>query len=630
MNICTVQNISKILGGNLIFSDLSFEINRGDRVGIVGRNGTGKTTIFKILSDIEKPDSGEIYLRKGTTIGYLEQLPSRDDQLTVYELLQNAFQDLYKLEKRMKKLAQEMEQGSEDQQIGGKLKEYGMLQEEFTQLGGYEIENQISKVVNGLGITQLINKEFRLLSGGEQTKVGLGVILLIKPDFLLLDEPTNHLDIFAVEWLEEYLKNYSGTIAVISHDRYFLNNIINKIFDLDDGELTVYHGNYSYFVNEKEQRLLAEFAAYQDQQKRIKKMKEAIKRLREWANRANPPNEGLHRRARNMERSLERMEKFKRPNINPQKINLDFEVNERSGNEVVVFENVSKSFNQLKLFEDLNLNVKYGERVAIIGKNGTGKTTIFNLLLGEVAPDKGKIKLGSNVKYGYLSQNIKRDYEGKLSTLEAFRSEVAVTEGEARSILAKFLFFQDSVFKRVRSLSGGELIRLKLAQLMHQEINLLILDEPTNHLDIETREVLEEALDNFPGTILCISHDRHFINKLFNTIYWIDWGEVQRYQGNYEYAREKRKNQSEIVQPLTKKPAASKQLISKDSRKEKNNENEIEKLEGQIEEIESQLLELEQQMNRELEVKELIKFHDQRIELEGERDLLYQKLDQLF
>jgi len=630
MNICTVQNISKILGGNLIFSDLSFEINRGDRVGIVGRNGTGKTTIFKILSDIEKPDSGEIYLRKGTTIGYLEQLPSRDDQLTVYELLQNAFQDLYKLEKRMKKLAQEMEQGSEDQQIGGKLKEYGMLQEEFTQLGGYEIENQISKVVNGLGITQLINKEFRLLSGGEQTKVGLGVILLIKPDFLLLDEPTNHLDIFAVEWLEEYLKNYSGTIAVISHDRYFLNNIINKIFDLDDGELTVYHGNYSYFVNEKEQRLLAEFAAYQDQQKRIKKMKEAIKRLREWANRANPPNEGLHRRARNMERSLERMEKFKRPNINPQKINLDFEVNERSGNEVVVFENVSKSFNQLKLFEDLNLNVKYGERVAIIGKNGTGKTTIFNLLLGEVAPDKGKIKLGSNVKFGYLSQNIKRDYEGKLSTLEAFRSEVAVTEGEARSILAKFLFFQDSVFKRVRSLSGGELIRLKLAQLMHQEINLLILDEPTNHLDIETREVLEEALDNFPGTILCISHDRHFINKLFNTIYWIDWGEVQRYQGNYEYAREKRKNQSEIVQPLTKKPAASKQLISKDSRKEKNNENEIEKLEGQIEEIESQLLELEQQMNRELEVKELIKFHDQRIELEGERDLLYQKLDQLF
>jgi len=630
MNICTVQNISKILGGNLIFSDLSFEINRGDRVGIVGRNGTGKTTIFKILSDIEKPDSGEIYLRKGTTIGYLEQLPSRDDQLTVYELLQNAFQDLYKLEKRMKKLAQEMEQGSEDQQIGGKLKEYGMLQEEFTQLGGYEIENQISKVVNGLGITQLINKEFRLLSGGEQTKVGLGVILLIKPDFLLLDEPTNHLDIFAVEWLEEYLKNYSGTIAVISHDRYFLNNIINKIFDLDDGELTVYHGNYSYFVNEKEQRLLAEFAAYQDQQKRIKKMKEAIKRLREWANRANPPNEGLHRRARNMERSLERMEKFKRPNINPQKINLDFEVNERSGNEVVVFENVSKSFNQLKLFEDLNLNVKYGERVAIIGKNGTGKTTIFNLLLGEVAPDKGKIKLGSNVKYGYLSQNIKRDYEGKLSTLEAFRSEVAVTEGEARSILAKFLFFQDSVFKRVRSLSGGELIRLKLAQLMHQEINLLILDEPTNHLDIETREVLEEALDNFPGTILCISHDRHFINKLFDTIYWIEWGEVQRYQGNYEYAREKRKNQSEIVQPLTKKPAASKQLISKDSRKEKNNENEIEKLEGQIEEIESQLLELEQQMNRELEVKELIKFHDQRIELEGERDLLYQKLDQLF
>ena len=311
MIICSVQQISKMFGGNLVFENLSFEVHEGDRVGFVGRNGSGKTTVFKLIAGVEQPDTGEIHYKKGARIGYLSQIPQYDDSMSGKDVLKSAFSELLDIEKRLKEIETKMGIEQDAVKLERLLEEYGPLQDTFTLGGGYEIESEMAKVANGLEITELLDMRFNSLSGGEQTKVCLGLILLQKPDLLLLDEPTNHLDIGAVEWLESFLKDYSGSVMVISHDRYFLDETINKVIDLEDGEVCLYHTNYSQFIKEKEEKLLLEFQQYQEQQKKIKKMREAIKRLREWANQANPPNAALHKRARNMERALERMEKLR-------------------------------------------------------------------------------------------------------------------------------------------------------------------------------------------------------------------------------------------------------------------------------------------------------------------------------
>lgn len=537
MTICSVNNVTKSFGGNIIFENISLEIKNGERVGLVGRNGSGKTTIFGLLTGMESLDAGAIHMKKGTRIGHVAQIPKFDEVLTVYDVLSSAFKVEKELEKEMHALETNMAEEQEQSSLQKLMERYGFIQEKFAFLGGYEIEANIMKVANGLQVTDLFSRVFTELSGGEQTKVSLAYMLLQKPDLLLLDEPTNHLDLFAVEWLEQFLKEYNGTVMVISHDRYFLDEVVTKIFDLEDGEIHVYHTNYSQFVEEKEERLLQEFQAYQEQQKKIKKMKEAIKRLREWANQANPPNEGLHKRARNMERALERIEKLKRPILERKQMGLQFEGQERSGKDVVVMKEVSKGFAGRPLFEQANLHVRFQERAAIVGRNGTGKTTLLKLLLKEMEPEAGAIRVGSSVKIGYLSQHM---YENmKSNVLEAFRENVAVTEGEARHILAKFLFYGPAVFKKVTQLSGGEKMRLRLAQLMYQDINFLILDEPTNHLDIESREVLEEALEQYNGTILAVSHDRYFLNKLFEKTYWIDECKLFEFAGNYAWARQK-------------------------------------------------------------------------------------------
>lgn len=537
MTICSVNNVMKSFGGNIIFENISLEIKNGERVGLVGRNGSGKTTIFGLLTGKESLDAGAIHMKKGTRIGHVAQIPKFDEVMTVYDVLSSAFKVEKELEKEMHALEKNMAVEQEQSALEKLMERYGVIQEKFAFLGGYEIEANIMKVANGLQVTDLFSRVFTELSGGEQTKVSLAYMLLQKPDLLLLDEPTNHLDLFAVEWLEQFLKEYTGTVIVISHDRYFLDEVVTKIFDLEDGEIHVYHTNYSQFVEEKEERLLQEFQAYQEQQKKIKKMKEAIKRLREWANQANPPNEGLHKRARNMERALERIEKLKRPILERKQMGLQFEGQERSGKDVVVMKEVSKGFAGRPLFEQANLHVRFQERAAIVGRNGTGKTTLLKLLLEEINPDVGEIRIGSSVKIGYLSQHTYGNV--KSNVLEAFREYVAVTEGEARHILAKFLFYGPAVFKKVTQLSGGEKMRLRLAQLMYQDINFLILDEPTNHLDIESREVLEEALEQYNGTILAVSHDRYFLNKLFEKTYWIDECKLFEFAGNYAWARQK-------------------------------------------------------------------------------------------
>lgn len=568
-----------MLGGNTIFENLSLDIKTGDKLGVVGRNGSGKTTLFKLIADVERPDTGRIHFKKGSKIGYLSQIPSFEQPVTGYDVLQSAFSELRTIQQQLSEM--EMELSNPDTaDMERLLLRYGQLQDEFVRRDGYAMDSEIEKIINGLQLRTFVEQEFSQMSGGEQTKIMLGKLLLTEPDLLLLDEPTNHLDLFAVEWLEAYLTEYAGTVVIISHDRYFLDNVVTKIADLEDGELHLYYGNYSSFTQEKEERLLREFQDYEEQQKKIKKMKEAIKRLRIWANEANPPNAGLHRQARNMERALERMEKVRKPLIDPRKMALSFEAAPRSGKEVVIMQEAVKSFGTNELLLGANLQVLWKDRAAIVGRNGSGKSTILKMLLGELAPDKGMCKLGSNVKVGFLSQHFAIG-DPKARLLDVFRKDVGVEEGEARHILAKFMFYGPDVFKRIGDLSGGERTRLRLAQLMHQDVNFLVLDEPTNHLDIESREVLEDALEDFPGTLLAVSHDRYFLNKLFSRTAWLEDGMMTMFEGPFDWARQKwhELQQTEVAEPPKKINGDRK------PKKEASAEEEIAALERQIERL---------------------------------------------
>ncbi|WP_141531993.1 ribosomal protection-like ABC-F family protein [Bacillus cereus] len=624
MTICSVNNVTKSFGGNIIFENISLEIKNGERVGLVGRNGSGKTTIFQLLTGMESLDAGTIHMKKGTRIGHVAQIPRFDAEMTVYDVLSSAFKAEKELEREMHDLEKNMAEEQEPSTLQKWMERYGVIQEKFAFLGGYEIEANIMKVANGLQVTDLFSRAFVELSGGEQTKVSLAYMLLQKPDLLLLDEPTNHLDLFAVEWLEQFLKEYTGTVIVISHDRYFLDEVVTKIIDLEDGEVHVYHTNYSQFVEEKEERLLQEFQAYQEQQKKIKKMKEAIKRLREWANQANPPNEGLHKRARNMERALERMEKLKKPILERKQMGLQFEGQERSGKDVVLMKEVSKGFADQPLFEQANLHVRFQERAAIVGRNGTGKTTLLKLLLEEMEPDAGEVRIGSSVKIGYLSQHAYGNM--KSNVLEAFREYVAVTEGEARHILAKFLFYGPAVFKKVTQLSGGEKMRLRLAQLMYQDINFLILDEPTNHLDIESREVLEEALEQYNGTILAVSHDRYFLNKLFEKTYWIDERKLFEFAGNYAWARQKWEEKVEKQVIKQKRQGRKSVEIASVKKKEPRS---FEEIENELMHIEEGIYALECEMEHVADVERLEKLYEEKTKKELLRAELYNELDNI-
>nr|EEK69612.1 ABC transporter ATP-binding protein uup [Bacillus wiedmannii] len=624
MTICSVNNVTKSFGGNIIFENISLEIKNGERVGLVGRNGSGKTTIFQLLTGMESLDAGAIHMKKGTRIGHVAQIPKFDEGMTVYDVLSSAFKAEKELEREMRTLEKNMAEEREPSTLQRLMERYGVIQEKFAFLGGYEIEANMMKVANGLQVTELFPRSFLELSGGEQTKVSLAYMLLQKPDLLLLDEPTNHLDLFAVEWLEQFLKEYNGTVMVISHDRYFLDEVVTKIFDLEDGEIHVYHTNYSQFVEEKEERLLQEFQAYQEQQKKIKKMKEAIKRLREWANQANPPNEGLHKRARSMERALERIEKLKKPILERKQMGLQFEGQERSGKDVVVMKEVSKGFAGRPLFNEANLHVRFQERAAIVGRNGTGKTTLLKLLLEEIKPDAGEIRIGSSVKIGYLSQHAYGNM--KSNVLEAFREYVAVTEGEARHILAKFLFYGPAVFKKVTQLSGGEKMRLRLAQLMYQDINFLILDEPTNHLDIESREVLEEALEQYNGTILAVSHDRYFLNKLFEKTYWIDEHKLFEFAGNYAWARQKW--EEKLEKQVIKQQRQGRKSMAAAPVKKKEVRN-VEEIETELMHVEEDIYTLECKMEHVVDVEMLEQLYEEKTKKELLRAELYHELENI-
>ncbi|WP_394120810.1 ribosomal protection-like ABC-F family protein [Planococcus donghaensis] len=537
MIISQFQQVMCHFATQKLFNQIKGEVMQDQRIGLVGRNGEGKTTLLNVLAGTLQPTEGGVTWKKGCTIGLLEQSPDEQEEQTVEQLMIAVFSELTLLQDELTRLERQMENTSPEE-MERLLLRYGMVQDDFIQRGGYDMDMKIDQVLNGLKIKQLKFEQWGHLSGGEKTKVGLAKLLLQKPDLLLLDEPTNHLDLEAIEWLSSFISHYKGTIVLVSHDRYFLDETVTHIWELDQGDLIQYTGNYSSYVKERETRLLIEFQQYQDQQKKIQKMKETIKRLKEWANRANPPNAGMHRQAKSIEKALNRIELLDRPILSKKQMALDFKIDGRSGKDVIVLDGVWKGFGDRILFHDASMHIRYGERVAIVGSNGAGKTTLLNMMMGKVEADADSVKMGSGLSIGYLSQHT-LEMDNDRTIIEEFRDAVAVSEYDARPMLAKFLFFGNMVFQPVRQLSGGERMRLRLAQLMHQNHNLLILDEPTNHLDLEAKEVMEEALSEFPGTMIVVSHDRYFLDKLFPVTYWLRNETLERFGGNYSSAREK-------------------------------------------------------------------------------------------
>lgn len=529
-----MNNIVKNYGFKNILAGLSFEIMTGDRVAIVGRNGTGKSTILKIISGEESVNEGTVTIRKGATIGYLEQIPRlREYDATAYDVLMGPFENVLAIERRLRALEADMAAESDPDALDKLMRQYAHWQGAFEGQDGYAVEENVARVTTGFGLTELLRRPFNVLSGGQKTIVMLAATILRQPDILLLDEPTNHLDVRTLEWFEAYLAKYQGTVVIVSHDRYFLDKVARKTILLEGGKCKVFHGNYTFSQQERERLLLLEFEQYKNQQKKIDAMKAAIKRFRDWAARGD--NEDFYRKAKELEKRLEKMELLDRPHLEKPKIPICFE-GDRTGREVLTLKGFDLSIGELPLFQNVHLTLFYQDKACLLGDNGTGKTSLIRAILGDLPAREGSVFIAAKAKVGYIPQEI-RFFDDKASVLEAFRSEFPSPEGMARNILAKYFFFGEHVFKRVSSLSGGEKVLLKLAILVKKQINFLILDEPTNHIDIETREILEEALLDFSGTILFISHDRYFIHRIASRILEIEDGTIRSYEGDYETYR---------------------------------------------------------------------------------------------
>lgn len=527
-----LQEVEKYYGSNHVLRGVSFEVRSGDRLALLGQNGAGKTTVFNIINGSEGCDAGTISIRKGAKVGTLAQFGEFPDSWTVTDVLYSAYGDLFELQQRLRQLEECLAQAGDRTK---ELQEYCRLQPLFEARQGYAMEENMAKVCTGLSFSaSFLQLNFGLLSGGERTKVMLGRLLLQEPDVLLLDEPTNHLDIEAIEWLEKFLSKYRGTVIVISHDRYFLNKVVNGVVELVGGKADFYRGNYSYFVAEKEARQQQQLAQYEQEQKKIRQLEAAAKRLHEWGQQADNPQ--LHRQAFNIEKRIERMDKTEKPR-QEKRLNASFAQQCFSGEDVIVLNDVVKRYDGQLILDGIGMAVRRGERVALLGKNGSGKSTLLKLVTGEVTADQGSVKLGSSIRYGYLPQVITFPQEEQ-SVLERARLELQVPEGDARRILAKYRFKEETVYKRLSSLSGGERSRLSLCFLMQTQVNLLILDEPTNHLDIDSREWLEEALSEFSGVIFFVSHDRYFIERFATRILELKNGSIIDYAGGYEVFRQ--------------------------------------------------------------------------------------------
>lgn len=526
-----MNNITKNYGFKNVLNGVSFEVMTGDRVALTGRNGSGKTTIFKLITKNENPTSGLLTIRKNASVGYLEQIPSLFEVgTTVKQVLLFPFHAVFSIEQQMQEIEQALTTETNEMKISEFMNQYALLQDEFIAVDGYSVDERFNKIVQGFSLTELLEKPFTQLSGGQKTIVQMAAVLLTQPDILLLDEPTNHLDIAHIEWLEEFIRTYRGTVFIISHDRYFLDRTTNKTIMLEKGTCTVFNGNYTYSLQEQEKQLLVEFEKYKTQQKKIDAMHEAIKRYREWG--ANGDNPKFFKKANELEKRLAKMDILDKPVLETKKLPLSFQ-GERSGKEVLQVKNASLAFGNLTLLHDASFTIYEKEKVCLLGENGSGKTSLLKAILSEQALYEGQIHINPSAHVGYIPQEIYFQNE-KQTILQVFSSSLACSEQVARGILAKFFFYGETVFKRVSTLSGGEKVLLLLAILIQQNTNFLILDEPTNHIDIEVREMLEDALQDYAGTLLFISHDRYFINRLATRFLKIENQTISSSYGTYD------------------------------------------------------------------------------------------------
>ena len=523
----SVSNVSKEFEvGRKILDGVTFQVDTGERVGLLGKNGAGKTTLFRILTGELEPDEGQVSVASGKRVGLITQIPVYPAGYTVEMVLRAAFQRLKDMEAEMESLTARMAAGESDPAL---LRRYDALTAAFESGGGYDVETPLNKVCNGLDISaDMRARPFADLSGGEKTRVNLGRLILEDTDVLLLDEPTNHLDLRCTEWLEDYLAKFKGTVLTISHDRWFLDKVVSRVVELENGRAEFYAGNYSYYVEEKERRYQEKLRQYEKEQAKIEQLQAAADKMHLWAFMGN---DKLHKRAFSMEKRIERLRKTDKPRKD-RKLDIKFGEREFRGDEVMVIKDLKKSFGDRTLFDHVDLEVTGGERIALLGDNGTGKSTLIKMIMGEEVPDEGKIRLGPTVKIGYLPQIIHFDRPDRNLVDTMLYAQNCSTQ-EARDRLAAFDFRGEDVFKSVSALSGGEQSRLRLCMLMDSKINLLILDEPTNHLDLNSREWIEEAVADYGGNLLFVSHDRYFIHQFANRIWMLEDGHITDFVGTF-------------------------------------------------------------------------------------------------
>lgn len=604
MIVLSCKNISKSYGIDEILKNVTLSINEGDSVGIIGANGEGKSTLFKILSKQLSFDDGEIFIDKNKTLGYLAQHLDLDTKNTIYNEMLLVFSDLTRLEEKLLDLENKMNEPYDESKADYHNKiinDYNTSQELYSHRGGYTYKGEINKVLKGLGFSEEdFDKEISKLSGGQKTRVALCKLLLLSPDILLLDEPTNHLDLEAIEWLEEYLKSYKGTILVISHDRFFLDSVTNRTFQVINGHVNCYNASYTKFLELREKDYESQLKAYNLQQAEIKRQEAIIEKFRSFN------REKSIRAAESREKALDRMDKIDAPDEEKGPAKIKFETSVKSGYDVLHVEKLSKSFGDKHLFSNLSLDLKRGEKIALIGENGRGKTTFFNILMDKIKPDSGVKVLGTNVNIGYYDQEQSNLCEDKTIIDEVWDDFPELTTSQVRGALATFLFTGEDVFKTINKLSGGEKCRINLLKLMLSRSNLLLLDEPTNHLDILSREALEDAILSYDGTLIVISHDRYFLNKVINRIVELQEEGTTEYLGNYSYYVEKKLNplRFEAYEELAN--GKTKTQLKEEKRKKREVEKEekakklqIKKLEDEISKNEELLLSLQEDLCKE-------------------------------
>ncbi|MBR4700658.1 MAG: ABC-F family ATP-binding cassette domain-containing protein [Oscillospiraceae bacterium] len=582
----SVQNLKKSFEvGEILLDGLTFEIQTGECVGIMGRNGCGKTTLFRMLTGELEPDDGVIVFAPGRKIGLISQIPVYPEGYTVENVLRSAYRDLFAMKKRMEALEHQMTVSS-DKAI---LSEYDRLTNAYEVGGGYDMDMNVDKICNGLGIPAAMrDRFFTQLSGGEKTRVNLARLLLENTDILLLDEPTNHLDLKSVEWLESYIKQFKGTTLTISHDRYFLDRVVDRIIEIRDGRAEHYNGNYSFYLEEKQARFNLQLKQYEQEQAKISQLSYTVERMKGWG----INNRVLYRRAMAMQHRLERIRKTERPKTE-KTLKARFGEKEFFGDAVFSVKDLSKRFGEKTLFSDVELHVEGGERIAILGDNGTGKTTFLRCLLGEEPVDAGRIRFGPTVKTAYLPQVMQFAHPER-TLYDTMLYELNCTPQAARDRLGAFLFSGEDVFKTVGTLSGGEQSRLRLCMLMDEKINLLILDEPTNHLDIASREWVECAIEEYEGTLLFVSHDRYFVDKFATRIWELEDGQIKDYPCGYAKYRSLKENAAVRPIPQTAKPEKKDKPKAKVDSKAL--EKEVRRLEREIEKQEQRISELDEQL----------------------------------